>query len=111
MTKKNKETLKDKIVDGKMTKGQAINEIKNQLRRKKEQKSVTDWLKSKQSDSRDFDKTLKNSSKSEADIPVGYLIRDEQGYQGDGTEWIYEKDEDGTIYRRKMGSDKRENVK
>ena len=36
---------------------------------------------------------------------------DEQGYQGDGTEWIYEKDEDGTIYKRMMGSDKRENVK
>ena len=56
--------------------------------------------------------TIKNnSSKSEADISGGCLIIDEQGYQGDGTEWIYEQDEDGTIYRRMMGSDKRESVK
>lgn len=111
MTKKNKETLKDKIVDGKMTKGQAVTEIKNQLRRKKEQQSVTDWLKSNQSNSQDLDETIKNSAKSEADISGGCLRGDEQGYQGDGTEWIYEKDEDGTIYRRMMGSDKRESVK
>jgi len=90
-----------------MTKGQAITEIKNQLRRKKEQKAVTDWLKSNQSGSKDFDEILKNSSKSESDISVGCLIGDEQGYQGDGIEWIYEKDKDGTIYRRMMGSDKK----
>lgn len=111
MTKKNKETIKDKIVDGKMTKGKAVTEIKNQLRRKKEQQSVTDWLKNNQSNSQDIYETLKISARSEADILGGCLMGDEQGYQGDGTEWIYEKDEDGTIYKRMMGSDKRENVK
>ena len=109
--KSKKESLKDKIVDGKMTKGQAVTEIKNQLRRKKEQQSVTDWLKSNQSNSQDLDETLKNSAVSEADISGGCLIGDEKGYQGDGTEWIYEKDEGGTIYRRMMGSDEKENVK
>jgi hypothetical protein len=108
---KNKnETIKDKIVDGKMTKGKAVTEIKNQLRRKKEQQTLTNWLKNNPSDSQDFDKTPKNSTKSEADISGGCLIVEEQGYQGDGTEWIYEKDENGTIYRRAIGSDKRENV-
>lgn len=66
-----------------MTRGQAVTEIKNQLRRKKEQKAVEDYKK---------------------------LIANDT-YQGDGTEWIIEKDEDGTIYRRMMGSDKREKVK
>ena len=32
-------------------------------------------------------------------------------YEGDGTEWIYEKDENGNIYRRMMGSDTREILK
>jgi len=66
-----------------MTRGQAVTEIKNQLRRKKEQKAVEDYKQ---------------------------LIANDT-YQGDGTEWIIEKDEDGTIYRRMMGSDKREKVK
>ena len=66
-----------------MTRGQAVTEIKNQLRRKKEQKAVEDYK--------------------------GLIANDT--YQGDDTEWIIEKDEDGTIYRRMMGSDKREKVK
>jgi tryptophan-rich hypothetical protein len=32
-------------------------------------------------------------------------------YEGDGTEWIIEKDDDGTIYRRIMGTNKRELLK
>ena len=32
-------------------------------------------------------------------------------YEGDGTEWIIEKDDDGKIYRRIMGTDKREFLK
>ena len=66
-----------------MTRGQAVTEIKNQLRRKKEQKAVEDYKE---------------------------LIANDT-YQGDGTEWIIQKDEDGTIYRKMMGSDKREQVK
>ena len=38
---------------------------------------------------------FKNSPKSEAEIAGGCLRGYEQDYQGDGTEWIYEKDEDG----------------
>lgn len=38
--------LKDKIVEGKMTRGQAVTEIKNQLRRKKEQEAVKNYKKS-----------------------------------------------------------------
>jgi len=66
-----------------MTRVQAVTEIKNQLRRKKEQKGVEDYKK----------------------------LSSNETYQGDGTEWIIEKDEDGTIYRRMMGSDKRKKVK
>ncbi len=62
-----------------------------------------------------FDEMVKNSPKSEAKMGMdGCLITptdEEQGYQGDGTEWIYEKDEDGNIYRRMMGSDKKERLK
>ena len=32
-------------------------------------------------------------------------------YEGDGTEWIIEKDDNGKIYRRIMGTDKRELLK
>lgn len=32
-------------------------------------------------------------------------------YEGDGTEWIIERDEDGRIYRRIMGTNKRVFVK
>ncbi len=32
-------------------------------------------------------------------------------YEGDGTEWIIERDEDGRVYRRIMGTNKRELVK
>ena len=32
-------------------------------------------------------------------------------YEGDGTEWIIEKDEDGRVYRRIMGTNKRELVR
>ena len=28
-------------------------------------------------------------------------------YEGDGTEWIVEKDEDGKVYKRMIGSDKK----
>ena len=66
-----------------MTRGQAVTEIKNQLRQKKEQKAVEDYKK----------------------------LSSNETYQGDGMEWIIEKDEDGTIYRRMMGSDKRKKVK
>jgi len=79
---KNK-SLKNKIVDGKITKKKAVTEIKNKLRRMKEQKAMED-----------FKKPIKNDT-----------------YQGDGTEWIIEKAEDGTFFRRMMGSDKSEKVK
>ena len=32
-------------------------------------------------------------------------------YEGDGTEWIIERDEDGRVYRRIMGTNKRVFVK
>ena len=32
-------------------------------------------------------------------------------YEGDGTEWIIERDEDGRVYRRIMGTNKRELLK
>ena len=32
-------------------------------------------------------------------------------YEGDGTEWIIERDEEGRVYRRIMGTNKRELVK
>jgi len=111
LKKKYRTTLNDSVADGKITKGQAITEIKNQLRRKKEQQSVIDWLKSNQSDSRGPDEILKNSDKSEADISGGCLEEVLQDYQGDGTEWVYERDKDGTIYKRMIGSGKRESVK
>ena len=63
---------------------------------------------------KDFKKTVKNSPKSEGEMDEGCLIipkNEGQGYQGDGTEWIYEQDEDGTIYKRMMGSDKKERLK
>ena len=63
---------------------------------------------------KDFEEMVKNSAKSESEIDDGCLItpkNEDQGYQGDGTEWIYEQDEDGTIYRRMMGSDKKERLK
>ena len=60
--------LKDEIIDGKMTRGQAATEIKNKLRRKKEKEAVEYYKKS-----------MINGT-----------------YQGDGTQQIIEKDEDGT---------------
>ena len=42
--------LKDRIVEGKMTRGQAVTEIKNQLRRKKEQKALDDYKRSMEND-------------------------------------------------------------
>ena len=68
MKKKYKRTLNDSVANGKITKGQAITEIKNQFRRKKEQQSVIDWLKSNQSDSQVLDENPKNSDKSKADL-------------------------------------------
>lgn len=64
-----KEGLKDRIVEGKMTRGQAVTEIKNQLRRKKEQKALDEYKRSMENDT----------------------------YQGDGAEQIIEKDNDRTI--------------
>ena len=61
--------LKDRIVEGKMTRGQAVTEIKNQLRRKKEQKALDDYKRSMENDT----------------------------YQGDGAEQIIEKGNDRTI--------------
>ena len=57
---------------------------------------------------------FENLPQSESEIDDDSIItpnNDDQGYQGDGTEWIYEQDEDGTIYRRMMGSDKKERLK
>ena len=56
------------------------------------------------------EKQFKDAPKSEGEMDDGCLItpkNDDQGYQGDGTEWIYEQDEDGTLYKRMMGSDKK----
>ena len=61
--------LKDRIVEGKMTRGQAVTEIKNQLRRKKEQKALDEYKRSMENDT----------------------------YQGDGAEQIIEKGNDRTI--------------
>ena len=61
--------LKDRIVEGKMTRGQAVTEIKNQLRRKREQKALDDYKRSMENDT----------------------------YQGDGAEQIIEKGNDRTI--------------
>ena len=61
--------LKDRIVEGKMTRGQAVTEIKNQLRRKKEQKALDDYKRSMENDT----------------------------YQGDGAEQIIEKGNDRTL--------------
>ena len=64
---------------------------------------------------KEFEKMFKNLPKSEGEMGMeGCIITpkiDNQGYQGDGTEWIYEQDEDGTIYKRMMGSDKKERLK
>ena len=38
---------------------------------------------------------------------LGEINEEKRVYEGDGTEWIYEKDENGNIYRRMMGSDTR----
>ena len=77
---------------------------------KEEQEAMDKWWEEHTSDPKVVEEMFKNSAKSEADIPGGCLRGDEQGYQGDGTEWIYEKDEDGKITRRKMGSDKKERL-
>ena len=61
--------LKNRIVEGKMTRGQAVTEIKNQLRRKREQKALDDYKRSMENDT----------------------------YQGDGAEQIIEKGNDRTI--------------
>ena len=58
---------------------------------------------------------LKNKSK----WVNGWIGREEEKtkvqkgieYEGDGTEWIIEKDDNGKIYRRIMGTDKRELLK
>ena len=79
---------------------------------KEEQEAMDKWWQEHTSDPKAEEEMFKNSAKSEADIPGGCLIGEEQkGYQGDGTEWIYEKDEDGKIVRRLMCSDKKERLK
>ena len=82
------------------------------MNKKEFEKLNKEW--GKLQDKTDFEKMFKNSTKSESEIDDGCLItskNEDQGYQGDGTEWIYEQDEDGTIYRRMMGSDKKERLK
>ena len=82
------------------------------MNKKEFEKLNKEW--GKLQDKTDFEKMFKNSAKSESEIDDGCLItpkNEDQGYQGDGTEWIYEQDEDGTIYRRMMGSDKKERLK
>ena len=79
--------------------------------RPKQVKSTDKW---QFTDFKQTNEMFENSPKSEGEIDDGCLItskNDEQGYQGDGTEWIYEQDEDGTIYKRMMGSDKKERLK
>ena len=41
-----KKGIKDKIIDGKITRGQAVTEIKNNLRRKKEKEAVEHYKRS-----------------------------------------------------------------
>ena len=82
------------------------------MNKKEFEKLNKEW--GKLQDKTDFEKMFKNSAKSESEIDDGCLItpkNEDQGYQGDGTEWIYEQDEDGTIYRRMIGSDKKERLK
>tara|TARA_Y100000748_G_C15133014_1_gene346903 strand:- start:63 stop:389 length:327 start_codon:yes stop_codon:yes gene_type:complete len=61
------------------------------------------------------DKPFNDAPKSDNEMGMeGCLVglnQDGDDYQGDGTEWIYEQDENGTIYRRKMGSDISEKVR
>ena len=84
---------------------------KGNMNRKEFEKLSKKW--GKLQNKKDFERLFKNSPKSESEIDDGCLItpkNDDQGYQGDGTEWIYEQDEDGKIVRRKMGSDKKERL-
>ena len=84
---------------------------KGNMKRKEVEKLSKKW--GKLQNKKDFERMFKNSPKSESEIDDGCLItpkNDDQGYQGDGTEWIYEHDEDGKIVRRKMGSDKKERL-
>ena len=89
-----------------------LNQMKKGNMNKKEfEKLSKKW--GKLQNEKDFERMFKNSAKSEGEIDDGCLItpkNDDQGYQGDGTEWIYEQDEDGKIVRRKMGSDKKERL-
>ncbi len=78
---------------------------------KAEQEAMDKWWAEHTSDPKVDEEMFKNSPKSEAEIAGGCLRGYEQDYQGDGTEWIYEKDEDGKIVRRLMGSDKAERLK
>ena len=82
---------------------------------KANQEEKNEWLANHYNDPKKVDHMLKNSLKSEGDIGtdgclVG-IVNKKDDYEGDGTEWIYEKDEDGKLFRRKMGSDKRERLK
>ena len=78
---------------------------------KAEQEAMNKWRAEHTSDPKVDEEMFKNSPKSEAEIAGGCLMGYEQDYQGDGTEWFYEKDEDGKIVRRMMGSDKKERLK
>ena len=84
---------------------------KNQINKEVKRK----LLASHSSDPKKVDDMFENSPKSEGEMgSEGCLIgfgNKEDGYEGDGTEWIYEQDEDGKLYRRKMGSEKGERLK
>ena len=67
---------------------------------KEEQEAMDKWWAEHIQTPRLKRKCLRTLPKSEAEIPGGCLRGDGQDYQGDGTEWIYEKDEDGKIVRR-----------
>ena len=81
---------------------------------KAEQEAIDKWWDEHTSDPDVVEQQFKNSPKSEGEMGMaGCLIRPKQGandYQGDGTEWIYEQDEDGKIFRRMLGSDNKERL-
>ena len=80
-----------------------------------EQKAIDDWFKKHSTDPKVTEEQFKNAPKSEGEMGMdGCLImpkQDVNDYEGDGTEWIYEQDDDGKIYRRMLGSDNKERLK
>ena len=82
---------------------------------KTDQEEKNEWFANQSTDPKKVDDMFKNSPKSEGEMGMeGCLIgfsNKEDDYEGDGTEWIYEQDEDGKLYRRKMGSQKGKRIK